>query len=260
MKHWKSSLNTLKALGLILTMALGLSACAVMPAMGADSWKEEVLLHDGQKIVVERSQTYGGRHEVGQAPPVRELTIAFTLPGSGKRITWTSEYGAELGRTNFKLAALHVLNEMPYLVALPNLCLSYNKWGRPNPPYVVFKYEGNAWKRIPLQEFPAELKDVNMVVNNAGETSILLARPLITADMVKELNGQLTQPEYKTILREPLANYDPECIEMVSNGKGLWRAAAWFSKRSNLAACEAGCRDEKFDDTHCPCKKLFERK
>ena len=42
-------------------------------------------------------------------------------------------------------------------------CHAYNKWGRPNPPYGFFKYDGKAWQRIPLEEFPAEIKEANMV-------------------------------------------------------------------------------------------------
>lgn len=203
MKFLESIWAVLSRPSAVALLVAGVSACAVLPAVGAagDSWKEEVLLHNGQKIIVERSQTYGGRHEIGQSSPVREMSIAFLLPKSGKRITWTSEYGEELGRTNFDLAALHILNDTPYLVALPNLCLSYNKWGRPNPPYVFFKYEGSMWMRIALAEFPTEFKDTNMVINNLGEADSLKSQSLISAERVKELNAELRQPEYKTILR-----------------------------------------------------------
>jgi len=189
----------------VLTFGVSMSADAGLFGSGVTSWKEEVLLHDGQRIIVERSQTYGGRHEVGQSVPVKEHVISFKMPGSSKAITWTSEYGEDLGRTNFKLVALHVVKETPYLVAVPNLCLAYNKWGRPNPPYVIFKHDGNKWDRIPLNELPAEFKDANLVINNQGEAEILTAQSLVTAEFVKKLNDELPQPEYKTILRKPKA-------------------------------------------------------
>ena len=149
-----------------LVVLVEMSACAVVGGLplGEDSWKEEVLLHDGSKLVITRSQTYGGSHEIGQPPPIKEHTVAFTLPHTNKTITWSSEYGKEVGRTNFHLLAVHVLNGTPYIVAEPNLCLSYNKWGRPNPPYVFFKYDGTAWQRIPLEEFPVEFKSINVVI------------------------------------------------------------------------------------------------
>ena len=147
MSNGHSLLRAFTTIGLILTLGVSMSADAGLFGFGGTSWKEEVLLHDGQKIIVKRSQDYGGRHEPGKGAPVKEHTITFTLPHSNNKLSWTSEYGDDLGRTNFNLLALHVLNGTPYLVVEPNLCLSYNKWGRPNPPY-VFKYDGKAWQRI----------------------------------------------------------------------------------------------------------------
>lgn len=209
----------------ILLMILGgsMSACA----MGnKTSWKEEVLLHDGQKIIVERSQTYGGRHEIGQSPPVREHTISFTLPHSNQTLTFKSEYSEDVGRANLNLLALHVLNGTPYIVAEPNLCLAYNKWGRPNPPYVIFKYDGKAWQRIPLSQLPAGFKAINLIVNNGREEDIERAASgsgYVSVADVQRINSSLHQPEYKTILREPLpkGQIDQMCMEMVPY-KGSW--------------------------------------
>ena len=147
-----------------LIAVVEMSGCAVVRALpfGGDSWQEEVLLHDGRKLLITRSQTYGGRHEIGQPSPIKEHTVTFTLPDGNKTISWTSEYGKHLGRTNFDLLAVHVLNGTPYLVTEPNLCLSYNKWGRPNPPYVFFKYDGTAWQRIPLEAVPTEFTSMNV--------------------------------------------------------------------------------------------------
>lgn len=203
MKYTKGTLGLLVA---ILIMGTSMNAFGFL-GFGGDSWKEEVLLHDGSKIIVKRSQSYGGRHEPGQSSPVKEHTITFALPDSGKAISFTSEYGEDVGRANFNLLALHILNSIPYLVVEPNLCLSYNKWGRPNPPYVFFKYDGKTWQRIPLSELPTEFKAINLIANNGREEDIKrLASQLgyVTAEDVKKINSSLTQPEYKTILREPV--------------------------------------------------------
>ncbi|MBI3569559.1 MAG: hypothetical protein HY082_00385 [Gammaproteobacteria bacterium] len=168
MSNGHSLLRAFNTIGLVLTLGISMSAEAGLFGLGGTSWKEEVLLHDGQKIIVKRSQSYGGRHEIGQPQPIKEHTITFMLPGSNKSITWTSEYGEDLGRANFNLLAVHVLNGTPYIVASPNLCLSYNKWGRPNPPYVFFKYDGKVWQRIQLSEFPAEFKTVNVALDIRG--------------------------------------------------------------------------------------------
>lgn len=199
MKNWLLGIS-------LVILGGGMSACA-----GGTSWKEEVLLHDGKKLIVERSQSYGGRHEIGQKPPIKEQEITFTLPNASRSITWKSEYSEDIGRANLNLLALHVLNGTPYIVAEPNLCLAYNKWGKPNPPYVFFRHDGKDWKRIPLSEFPIEFKNINVVIDTKGDAEEITKLGMVSAATVMELNsGLLRYPnehvEYKTIMREPLAS------------------------------------------------------
>jgi len=74
------------------------------------SWKEEVLLHDGNTVIVKRSQTYGGRHEIGQSPPVREHTISFSMLGSGNAIRWISpEFKLQVHHLSFE-QEIHVVS------------------------------------------------------------------------------------------------------------------------------------------------------
>jgi hypothetical protein len=198
------SVSIMRAMLLAITFGgISMNAFGFL-GFGGTSWKEEVLLHDGSKLIAKRSQSYGGRHEIGQSPPVKEQEIGFALPGSGRRVTWRNEYGEDIGRANFLLIALHILNDMPYIVATPNLCLSYNKWGRPNPPYVVYKYADKDWERISLNELPHEFKEINLVVDPKAEEKTISTRSLVTAELVKKLNSHLDQPEYRSILREPL--------------------------------------------------------
>ena len=218
-----SLLKLFSAAALVLTLGVSMNAEAGLFGIGGTSWKEEVLLHDGQKIIVERSQTYGGRSEPGQSGPIREHTILFTLPGSSQTITWTSDYGEDLGRTNFNLLAVHVLDDIPYIVAEPNLCLSYNKWGRPNPPYVFFKYDGKAWQRIPLEQFPAEFSTLNVAHNTIGQDAKdLVGLGFVPAQKIKEMNNS-SNKYYQTILREPLAKerINQMCGDLVLY-KGVW--------------------------------------
>lgn len=228
---------------MISTTLLG--ACMSTTAIGAgDSWKEEVLLHDGQKVVVERSQIYGGRSEPGQPPPAKEVTIRFKPPGAVNSISWTSEYGDELGRTNFNLLALHIKQSTPYLVTEPNLCLSYNKWGRPNPPYVVFKHDGSTWQRIALSELPAEFKTINMIVNNSRLYEIAESSKgtgYVSSEAVMKINSSLRQAEYKTILREPLSKerIEVKCAPMVHYKCG------WFGANPD------GSFNKEFADRMC---------
>jgi len=204
MKANQPWLKQIAKLGFLLTMGVSMNASAGLFGFGGTSWKEEVLLHDGSKIVIKRSQSYGGKREIGQTPPIKEQDIIFTVQGYSQSITWKSEYGEDIGRSNFLLVALHILRDTPYIVATPNLCQSYNKWGRPNPPYVIFRYEGKEWRRISLQDLPVEFKDVNLVVDPKAEEKAIAAQSLVSANLVKKLNSSLDQPEYRSILREAI--------------------------------------------------------
>lgn len=237
-------------------LVLNLNANAGILGSGSDSWKEEVQLHDGSKIIVSRSQSYGGRHETGQSSPIKEHTIRFALPGSSKTFSWTNEYSQDLGHTNFTLLALHVLDGTPYVVVSPNRCLSYNKWGRPNPPYVFFKYEGSAWRRIPLEQFPTEFKKLNVAIYLGSQTvSEMVSLGVVSAEKIDEWNAELRQPEYKTILREPLIKV--HCRVEFSNGKGTWLSSDWFSSEKDLAACMRVCEIKDFQGSECPCGQFF---
>ena len=250
-------LRLFRTISLVVTLGVSLNAYG----FGGDSWKEEVLLHDGSKIIVKRSQSYGGQHEIGQSPPIKEQDITFTVPSTSKTIGFKSEYGEDIERTNFQLLALHILNGTPYIVTLPNLCLSYNKWGRPNPPYVLFQYDSKEWKRIALEELPREFKDINLVVNSKGKEKILTAQSIVTAELVKKLNGELEQPEFKTILRESVKEGGGivSCEEMVRVKDG-WIGMDWFKRQTSLEACLKRCAREKVSLQDCPCHTLFKEK
>ncbi|MFA6283954.1 MAG: hypothetical protein WCT30_00960 [Desulfurivibrionaceae bacterium] len=253
MKYLKGTLGLLIS---IVILGTGMDAFGFL-GFGGDSWKEEVLLHDGRKIIIKRSQSYGGRGEVGQTPPIKEQDITFTLPGTNKTITWKSEYSEDVGRANFKLLALHILDGTPYVVAIPNLCLSYNKWGRPNPPYVFFKYTNETWQRIPLSEFPVEFKDINVVIDTKTNKKTITAQSPVPAELVRNLNNRLTQPEYKTILREPLAK-KMACGEMIRAEDG-WLGIDWFTNQPTYEACLEMCERQKVSPQNCPCDRVFNK-
>ena len=213
--------NRIALFWLFLLPALGLGACAGPVGPGGTSWKEEVLLHDGSKIVVARTIERGGRHEIGQQPPVKEESVSFKLPTTGESVTWKSEYSQDIGIADFMPLALDIDQGTAYVVSVPVGCLSYNKWGRPNPPYVIFEYSGKAWKRIPLQELPDVIKKPNLIFSSPDNKVEQIGRDFVTTEDVKKINSTLTQSEYKTILREPLANAGTSCPEMVYY-KGAW--------------------------------------
>lgn len=196
-----------------------MSACA----MGGTIWKEEVLLYDGSKIIVERSVSRKGRHELFQRPSIGEQSLGFTMPATKRDVHWRDQYSADIGSANFNLMMLEIDKDTAYLVAAPMGCLSYNKWGRPNPPYVVFRYQGKAWQRIALRELPAKFKSPNLIISTPDDEVKRIGQSLISAKMVKELNAGFKQPAYQTIVRQPLkpGSGEVDCPEMVRI-KGGW--------------------------------------
>ncbi len=213
-----------------------LGGCMSAWAVGdKTSWKEEVFLYGGSKLIVERSVVRKGRHEPFQRPTIGEQTLSFVLPATHQRVRWKDEYSKELGSANFLPMLLEVDKDMAYLVVSPMGCLSYNKWGRPNPPYVVFKYHLGDWLRIPLRELPARFKTPNLIISSPDDAAKKTGVSLITAEMVTRINnapkaGGSEQPQYKTILREPLnlGSLGVSCEELV------YYKGAWISPRDSI--------------------------
>lgn len=245
---------------LLLLAGISLHAHARLFGFGGDTWKEEVLLHDGQKIIAERYTQRGGRHEVGQKGDYIAQSLNFTLPGTGQTIEWQDNRSEDLGNSSFLPMVLDIAKGTPYLVASPMGCLSYNKWGRPNPPYVVFKYDANAWQRIPLEDLPSEIKTPNLVQSSPDLIAAQQDRRLVKAQKIAEIVAQTRQPQYRSILREPMANLEKGCPEMVSNGKGSWTGMGWFRKQPTYEACMNQCVMEDMTAQYCPCATLFKGK
>jgi hypothetical protein len=212
----------MKIATLLAVLAVSLLAGCATLGIGS-SWREEVELHDGRKIVVHRSQTYGGMREIGQSAPIRTQEIDFTVPEMGRRYHFESEYSEDVGRANLKIIALHIKDGIPYLVTSPNLCLAYNKWGRPNPPYVIFRHDGTQWQRIALAELPSEFKTINLVVETKHKEPSAGMLGVRSAAEVREINRKLPQKEFKGILREPLPQdyINVMCMEMIPY-RGSW--------------------------------------
>ena len=190
------------AISLLVTASL---AHAGIFGIGGTSWKEAALLHDGSTIVVARTVTLGGRHEVGQEPPIKEQTLAFSMPGSNESVVWHDKFTEEIGGANFLPMYLEIHKGSAYLVAYPMGCLSYEKWGRPNPPYVVFIYQSKEWRRVALKDFPNEFKTPNLIFSSPDREAKKIGQAVVSPEKIRALYDGYQQPEYKTILREPVA-------------------------------------------------------
>lgn len=238
-------------------LASSLSACATGSSMG---WKEEVQFHDGRVIVVERHFNLGGYPGLdSHNRSLLDEAIHFTLPDSNKAISWKTEFRNDLPEPNsLGLLLLDMVDGVPYIATSPAGCISYNKWGRPNPPYVFFKYAEGEWKRITLGEFPVELVHANLMSKPDSRG----LKSYYTVEQVKEqMDGRNVADYAKAILREPLASYGKSCPKMISYGKqGGWIGLDWFTEQPSLEACLRFCERKKVSEETCPCNEIFKGK
>jgi hypothetical protein len=251
----KTGISMIALLVFITVLVTSINACGFF---NSTSWKEEVLLHDGSKIVIKRSYHLGGKRTL-DSKEKRNLdeTVTFTLPGANKEIKWKTDFIDSKPEPNsLNLLALDIVNGTPYIATYAVGCIAYNKWERPNPPYIFFKYDGNGWMQIPLEEFPAEISKVNVIV---GRPPAKLQKSFYTVTQVNEQNSNLRE-EYKTIIRTPLklGSLSVSCEELIYDGK-YWRGikSSFFKKQPSYEACLDVCNKERFKTEYCPCNKLF---
>ncbi|MDH2917294.1 MAG: hypothetical protein PXX77_10525, partial [Gallionella sp.] len=135
----------------------------------------------------------------------------------------------------------------------PAGCIAYNKWQRPNPPYILFKYLGDEWKHIPLEEFPAELAHSNLM----SEPDIRGLKSYYSVEQVKEqMRGRDVAAEARTIMREPLPGGASRCPEMIHKGNGGWIGLDWFTDQPSYEACMKFCAYKQVSAQDCPCSTI----
>lgn len=213
-RNWQ--LKLLKFAGVVWVVVLAYRALVLTDF----AWKEEVRLHDGSTIVVARDNVYDRRlgHEIGQHPPLAEHSIRFKIPSTGEAVTWESSNRSFSEPENLSELSLDFLDNVPYLAAAMDGCIAYNRWGRPNPPYVFFKYVGE-WRRIPLEEFPEQFK-INLVFGITEQDKIKITADsnkygVLRAETVAKINAQAGRPyQYYTLLRTP-QKPDSQCLVMI---------------------------------------------
>jgi hypothetical protein len=197
MDNGDGMMKRLTRLGLLLMLGVSMNAGAGFLGFGGTSWKEEVLLNEGSKIIVERTVDRGGRHEIGQQPPIKNQSVTFTFPIANESVTWEDNFTEDIGGANFLLMQLEIRKDIAYLVANPMGCLSYNKWGRPNPPYVVFKYQNKAWNRITLQELPVVFTTPNLIFSSPDDEARKAGGALFQRKKLKLFMNTTSNPNTK---------------------------------------------------------------
>ena len=252
MKRRRNFWKSFWIIPIVLPVLLGgcLAGCSSL-GLGT-SWKEEVLLHDGRVVIIERSVERGGRYVIGGKPPYKEQRLSFTMPDTNQKIIWEDHFSPELGMANFLPRLIDIHSNIPYLVVTPMGCLSYNKWGRPNPPYVVFQYVDNRWQRIPVSELPDEIKIPNMIASMPDTVVEQSGTRFMTKEMIQKIISNYRQVKgSQTILREPIEPCakpgSPSCPSygsQVDCEKMIWYGCGWGAPgESNRKYFERVCKD-----------------
>ncbi|MDR3391637.1 MAG: hypothetical protein P4L77_07875 [Sulfuriferula sp.] len=213
-------LRIFQIVGLVLALGVNMSAEAGLFG-GSKSWKEEVLLHDGQKIIIERYFNLALPNFENRERKELDETITFTPPGWNKKISWNTEFRDDVPTLNsLGPLLLDIVGGIPYIATSPAGCISYNKWQRPNPPYIFFKYDNGEWKRIPLEEFPAILVHSNLMSTPASDT----LKSYYTAEQVKQqMQDRSIAAEATIIYRKPIVTWLERCPNLVPVKGGGWQ-------------------------------------
>jgi hypothetical protein len=227
-----SSLTPLGFMKVGLLLMIGVSMNA-----NSKDWKEEVLLHDGKKIIVTRVQTLGSRPTLeSRERAILDETITFSLPGTTQKIVWSMSFSDDVPEPNgVNVVLLDIVNSVPYIAGYPAGCIAYNKWNRPNPPQILFKYEGGQWTRITLTEFPPQLTQANVIVGGPPAEGI---KSFYTVEEVNAENRDIDTPEYRTILREPVHDQGITSCEKLVHYKCGWGAPGEFNRKYFERTCK----------------------
>lgn len=208
-------LKQIVKLGVLLMIGASMNAEAGFLGLGnSASWQEEVLLHDGRKIVVERSQSYGRYPTIdSRERMVLDEEWTFENPDSHQSVNWKVNHRRPPEGESLMLMILGFLNGTPYIATVAAGCVAYNHWGRPNPPYIFFRFDGKAWQRIPLAEFPMEFKEANVVVGRPKPDN--RSGTLLVAT-IQEDNRPL-EPHLRQLAREPVKSAQTtDCPDLYS--------------------------------------------
>jgi len=169
MKHYE-------LLGCLLALLPALAGCTP----STFEWKEEILLHDGRKIVAQREDVEGGWAEPGQSGSAQKRTITFPDPDiQGKKYTHQIT-----GSSNYLLVDFE--NGVPWLVvsvgpfSVDTDC--------PIGSYETFTQINGAWRSVSYSTLPKRFNKPNMATTYTPDMPDLRRRgKILTADEINRI-------------------------------------------------------------------------
>jgi len=197
----------------ILVLGVSVNAFSTLDTV---KWREEVLLHDGKTLIVDRSKIYDAKGALEPASLEEEWT--FRIPETGRRVTWKNNLRQPPVGSSLTAVALEIWNQVPYLATVPGGCIAYNYWGRPNPPYVFLKFDGEGWKRVGASDLPGEFREANVVI---GAPAPKDRNGFLSTAAIKEKN-RLLETYLRIVTREPIKVAQTVNCEELIYYKGGW--------------------------------------
>lgn len=128
----------------ILAMVL-LIAVAGCSQVDTAEWSEEVQLHDGSVVVIDARATLG---RYGFPTAHRGGRISWELCFRSQKAYWKSSAA-------YKPVVFEIVNGKPYVVVPLGDCVECKLHDFPTFSALVYRWEGNGWKRAAPEELPA---------------------------------------------------------------------------------------------------------
>jgi len=150
----------LKQFAKVFLIFMGLTS---LPSCGADAgfraWQEEVRLSDGRVIVVTQTRRCESAYTGKEVAPCisRETWLTINLPEFSKQeIVWNEKLDPRV---------LNIHEGKLYVVGWPTTGREFDLYGKPQPPYIGYRWTGKVWERISLQEIPEAIYSTNMIID-----------------------------------------------------------------------------------------------
>jgi hypothetical protein len=145
----------IRELALIAVCAAVVASCGKPPV----EWQEDVLQPDGSKLTVTRhyeydSPGYGG--EPFADPSAGSSWLTFKDPNTGEVIKWEDGGGG-----HFFMVGLVYDGKTPLMLVMPARGGDMQHYGCPNPPYLVYAYQGRKWLSRPMASWPVKVFRAN---------------------------------------------------------------------------------------------------
>ncbi len=200
-------LRAVLRLGLVLVLGLcSLTKPTNLAAADTFEWREEVALHDGGMMVL----SWWVRLVPGQPFQVMvgEQRLTFVHPATRQPVSWVDP--GKVG-SRLLLILLDVDRGRVYLVGLPPTGPDYDGFGCPTPPYIVLRYDGTAWRQVPLGELPTRFWKGNLL-GYGSERLIRESKNYLTAaqistklDDVRQIDATQHMGRIDRRIRNPLS-------------------------------------------------------